>query len=180
MLDCELVVLSSQGNKDAYAILVERYQGLIFGLAYHFLTSRAEAEEVAQEAFVRVYQQIIKDRSLNFLPYIKRVASNLCLDRLRQRQKEQKLLKNPRFQDIVEETTSLERLVIQEEVQSLRRALNRLPQMYKEILLLYYVGEIAQKEIAQKLNLPLSIVKNRIFRGKRILKDIILEGEGGS
>ncbi len=75
MQDQEVIALCRQGQTAKYALLVERYQKLIFGLALHLLQSPEEAEDVAQETFIRMYRQIEKNPDIDFLPYAKRVAS---------------------------------------------------------------------------------------------------------
>lgn len=175
MTDKDLVALCHKGDKTAYASLVKRYQGLIFGLSYRLLQSPQEAEDVSQETFVRLYQQIRKNPSLDFLPYAKRVAANLCMDKHRQSKKEKNYLerfdKQLSFTRYTPEEASLDK----EKRENLYLVFDTLPQMYREVLLLYYGGELPQKEIANKLKVPLTIVKNRLYRGKKLLREAFLK-----
>lgn len=179
MQDKELVVLCHQGQTELYALLVERYQRLIFGLALQFLSSREDAEDATQEAFIRVYQRIEKNQDVDFLPYAKRVVANLCLDRLRRRQVETNYVARTHPTEVVEQQTPEGVVVEQDEKHTLQQALTSLPPMYREVLLFCYVSELPYQQIADKLGLPLSIVKNRIYRGKRLLKDAYLQKQGG-
>lgn len=179
MQDKELVVLCHQGQKQAYALLVERYQRLIFGLALQLLKSREEAEDATQETFIRVYQSIDKNHDIDFLPYAKRVVANLCLDRLRQRQVEASYVARTHPTEAVERQTPEGVAVEQDEKHTLQQALTSLPPMYREVLLLCYGAELPYQQIADKLGLPLSVIKNRIYRGKRLLKDAYLQKQGG-
>ncbi len=178
MQDNELVALCRGGQTNVYASLVERYQGPIFGLALQFLHSGAEAEEVAQESFLRVYQQIIKGKTFSFFPYLKRVTVNLCFDRLRQRGREREYITTLCKDEAVMGNTPEDSVLQQDEKYSLQQALASLPKMYQEVLLLFYAAELSQKEIAARLEVPLSIVKNRIFRAKRLLKEAHQKGKG--
>ncbi len=179
MQDKELVALCHQGQTAEYALLVERYQRLIFGLALQLLKSREEAEDATQEAFIRVYQQIEKNSNIDFLPYAKRVVANLCLDRLRRRQIEANYVAGTHPTEGIEHRTPERTILEQDEKQALRRALASLQPMYQEVLLLCYVAELPYQQIADRLQLPLSVVKNRIYRGKRLLKDAYLQKQGG-
>lgn len=180
MQDQELIALCRQGHIYKYALLVERYQKLIFGLALHLLRSPEEAEDITQETFIRMYQQIDSNSTIDFLPYAKRVASNLCLDRLRQRSIEAKYVSGTLPQEVIEEQTPERTTMEKAEKIVLRRALASLPNMYREVLLLYYGAELPYQQIADQLGVPLSIVKNRLYRGKRLLKDAYLQKERGS
>ncbi len=180
MQDQELVALCRQGDVEKYALLVERYQRLVFGLALHLLRSKEEAEDVAQEAFLRVYKQISKQQDdLDFLPYIKRVTSNLCMDRLRRRRTENKYLEHNQEIEVPDYHTPEQEAVKHAERATLRQALQELPEMYREVLVMHYAGGMTYEKIAAALHQPMSIVKNRIYRGKKLLKDIYVKMEGG-
>lgn len=179
MEDHELVALCHQGQSQHFAALVKRYQRLIFGLAWHLLRSKEEAEDACQEALLRVYRQIEQRADIDFLPYTKRVLSNLCLDKLRRRQVEQKHLSRDPECEIPDWRTPEQTVMQSTEKQLLREALERLPSMYYEILALYYLAELSYQQIADQLEQPMSIVKNRLFRAKKLLKDAYLELEGG-
>lgn len=179
MQDKELVALCHQGQTAKYALLVERYQRLIFGLALQLVKSREEAEDATQETFIRMYKQIEKNGDIDFLPYAKRVIANLCLDRIRRRQVEASYVARTHPAEAIEQQTPERTAVEQDEKRTLRQALANIPAMYQEILLLCYAAELPYQQIADRLGLPLSVVKNRIYRGKRLLKDAYLQKQGG-
>ncbi len=179
MEDHELVALCHQGESQHFATLVSRYQRLIFGLAWHLLRSKEEAEDASQEALLRVYHQIELRADIDFLPYTKRVLSNLCLDKLRRRKVEQKHLMHDSEYEIPDWHTPEQAVMQSTEKQMLQDALQMLPPMYHEVLVLYYGGNRSYQEIADQLDQPMSIVKNRLFRAKKLLKDAYLELEGG-
>lgn len=180
MEDRELVALCHQGQTQHFATLVERYQRLIFGLALHLLRSKEEAEDASQEALLRVFRQIERQADIDFLPYTKRVLSNLCLDKLRRRQVEQKHLSpDPEF-EVPDYGTPEQAFLQTAEKQLLQQALRSLPPMYNQVLVLHYGGGLSYQAISDKLDQPMSIVKNRLFRAKKLLKDAYLDLEGGS
>src|SRR5512136_956791 len=76
-----------QGHLEAYGELVRRYQGSVFGVCYRMLGERQEAEDLAQDAFLRGYERLDSfDLAYPFGPWIRRVAANLCLNRLQRQQ----------------------------------------------------------------------------------------------
>ncbi|MGI6358189.1 MAG: RNA polymerase sigma factor [Bacillota bacterium] len=179
MEDRELVALCRQGQMQHFATLVNRHRRLIFGLAWHLLKSKEEAEDASQEALLRVYRQLKSRADIEFLPYTKRVLSNLCLDRLRRRQVERKHLQRKADHDPWHTQTPEQEVMRQSEQQALREAILRLPAMYQEVLMLHYSAGLSYQSMAERLNQPMSIIKNRLYRAKRLLKEAYLKTEGG-
>jgi len=179
MQDRELVALCRQGKTEQYGVLVERYQRLIFSIAYQLVRSREEAEDIAQEAFVKVYSRIASTADLDFLPYIRTTVTNLCLDRLRKQRTVSRYIATSREDDLTEHSTPETTLMHSVEQKLLQEAMARLPDMYREVLVLHYAAGHSYEAIAQILDQPMSIVKNRIFRGKKILREAYLQIEGG-
>src|SRR5512134_1033169 len=82
----ELVALVMTGDQDAFAELVEEYQRAVYNLAYRMLGEAREAEDAAQEAFLRAYQHIDRyDADRPFKTWLLSIASNYCIDRIRKR-----------------------------------------------------------------------------------------------
>ena len=179
MQDRELVALCHQGQTAHYGVLVERYQRLVFSIAYQMLHGREEAEDTAQEAFVKVYARIASTADLDFLPYIRTTVTNLCLDRLRRQKTATRHLAATFEDELTEHSTPETTMMHTVEQQLLQDALNRLPEMNREILIMHYAAGHSYEAIAQMLDQPMSIVKNRIFRGKKILREAYLQVEGG-
>jgi RNA polymerase sigma-70 factor (ECF subfamily) len=180
MEDHELVALCQQGHKAQFGVLVERYQRLVFGLVYQMTRSREEAEDIAQEAFLRVYQKMTTGAEIEFLPYVRTVATNLTLDRLRRRRSAKLYVEKSSDADVTEYRTPEKDAMACIEHQILRSAMAKLPDMYREVIILHYSAGLAYEQIAQKLDEPMSIVKNRIYRGKKLLKEIYIEMGGNA
>ncbi|HSL93293.1 MAG TPA: sigma-70 family RNA polymerase sigma factor, partial [Bacillota bacterium] len=143
------------------------------------LKSREEAEDVAQEAFVKVYQILRHGETVEFLPYARKVAANLALDRLRRFdvaarhiEYERKLMKET-HQESAEEVT-----IRRQDQLALRQLIESLPPMYGEVITLHYAAGMSYEEIATRLGQPMSLVKNRLFRGKKLLRDLCLNAGG--
>ena len=77
----ELLAQARTGSESAFAALVREHQAMVFGLAYHFLQSRAQAEELAQDVFLALHQNLPRVESARHLVFwLRRVTSNRCID----------------------------------------------------------------------------------------------------
>ena len=169
--DGVLVSRVRQGDLEAYGELVRRYQGSVFGVCYRLLGDRQEAEDLAQDAFLRGYERLDTfDLAYPFGPWIRRVAANLCLNRLQRNR--------PETLDLDDETgwrgappgptpeSATER---RQEAEVVRHAVLSLPPMYRAVIELRHYQEASYDEIASTLRLPLSDVKSHLYRARRLL-----------
>ena len=169
--DGVLVSQVRKGNLEAYGELVRRYQGSVFGVCYRMLGGRQEAEDLAQDAFLRGYERLETfDLAYPFGPWIRRVAANLCLNRLQRRQ--------PVLLEFDDEAglrgappgpspeSAAEK---RQEAQAIRQAILELPPMYRAVIELRHFQDASYEEIAATLRLPLSDVKSHLYRARRTL-----------
>lgn len=166
------------GDTSAFAVLVERYKSRIFTLAYRMLSSREEAEDISQEAFVKIYRSLkIYDAGrTRFSTWIYRITYNLCVDHLRKRRETA-----PLEEDMIAAPSGCpeELAVAKDGVRILHEAVSGLPEEYRVPLVLFHFQGLSYREICRVLNLPMSIVKNRLFRARRLLKEKLDGGNGG-
>jgi RNA polymerase sigma-70 factor (ECF subfamily) len=169
--DGVLVSQVRQGNLDAYGELVRRYQGSVFGVCYRLLGGRQEAEDLAQDAFLRGYERLETfDLAYPFGPWIRRVAANLCLNHMQRRR--------PAVVEFDDEAglrvappgptpeTAAER---RQDVQAIRQAILALPPRYRAVIELRHYQDASYEEIASTLRLSISDVKSHLFRARRML-----------
>ncbi|MDI3481528.1 MAG: hypothetical protein PWQ97_1183 [Tepidanaerobacteraceae bacterium] len=164
------------GDATAFEILVERYKSKIFTLAYRMLSSMEEAEDVSQEAFVKIYRSLkIYDAGrTKFSTWIYRITYNLCVDHLRKRRETAPLAED----GIVAPSASPEELAVAKDgARILHEAICELPEEYRVPLVLFHFHGLSYREICKVLNLPMSIVKNRLFRARRLLKEKLYGGD---
>jgi len=84
--DAELVVEALEGDKESFELIVARFQGLVFNIAYHYLGRREEVEDLAQDVFLKVFQTLERyDTARPLKHWIGKIAVNRCLDELRRR-----------------------------------------------------------------------------------------------
>lgn len=158
-----------QGDADAYGDLVQRYQVSVFNTCYRLLGERREAEDLAQEAFLRAYQRLhTYDPRRPFGPWIRRLATNLCLNHMQ--------VKFP-VQVPLEDENSLAGAskdigLMHEQDESARTvwtALKELPPHYRAVVELRHFQDYSYADIAVILKIPLSDVKSHLFRARKML-----------
>jgi RNA polymerase sigma-70 factor (ECF subfamily) len=181
--ESRLAALARNGDRKAFAEIVKRYQNKIMKLGFRMLNQRQEAEDVAQETFFKVYSNLHRyDVTQKFSTWIYRVATNICIDRLRRR-KEQISLDvagsepsndntNRELQlKISNKWQTPENQVILSELQGqVQQAVQQLPDKYRLAIVLRYMQELSLQEISEVLDIPLPTVKTRIHRGREVLR----------
>jgi RNA polymerase sigma-70 factor (ECF subfamily) len=167
--DRDLIVRARRGANDAFGELVTRYQTGVFNVCYRLLHERSEAEDLAQETFMRAYDRLHTfDLDREFGPWIRRVAANLCLNRLEAR-KVTAPLDEERDAD---ESQRPERQVEgRERSAQIRAALASLPPRYRVVVELRHYQDLSYDEIARELDIPLSDVKSYLFRARKLLAE---------
>jgi len=168
--DGDLVLAVRQGRAEAYGELVRRYQGTVFGVCYRLAGERREAEDLAQEAFLRAYQRLgTFDVRRPFGPWVRRVAANVCLNRLPSTPADAPL-DDERDEDEAADAGGPEAAWENaERSATLRAALLSLPPQYRAVVELRHFHEMSYAEISAELGLPLSDVKSHLFRARRLL-----------
>jgi len=168
-----------KGDQDAFADIVEIYSNSIYQLGYRMLGNRHEAEDIAQEAFIRAYVNIKSfNQDLKFSTWLFRIATNLCIDRIRKKKPDYYLdaevsgtdgltMYSQLSSDTPLPETELESLELQESVQ---KEILKLPEKYRSVIVLKYIEELSLNEISEILDLPLGTVKTRIHRGREALR----------
>jgi len=165
------------GDTEAFASLVDRYRARVFGLILRMVGNREDAEDIAQEAFVRAYRGLHTfDRSQRFAPWLYRVATNHCVSALRRK----RLPTVPLVVDVDGEERELplpdltyepeRRLLQSEERRELRGAILALPDRYRAAILLYHMEELSYEEIAHVLEVPLNTVRTYLHRARALLR----------
>ncbi len=176
--DCDLVLRARRGEAEAFGELVRRYQTAVFNVCYRLMGERREAEDMAQEAFMRAYARLATfDVERPFGPWVRRVAANVCLNRLPALPVAQPEVDAEREPD--EPGRRPEALLEERQRQQvLRAALLALPPHYRAVIELRHYQELSYDEIAEALQLPLSDVKSHLFRARKLLAGKLKDEEG--
>jgi RNA polymerase sigma-70 factor (ECF subfamily) len=168
--DEALLVRIADGDAAAVRALVGRKLPRILGLAQRMLADSAEAEDVAQEAFLRVWKQAPKWRpgAARFDTWLHRVALNLCYDRLRRRRE---IATDSPPEQADERTPAADRgLIAQDTGKRVAAALQRLPERQREAIVLCHYQELGNIEAAAVMGVTVEALESLLSRGRRSLR----------
>jgi len=204
MNDLEINVINKIKNGDinSFEQIVEKYKDKAYTLTLRILKNHEDAEDSLQEAFIKTFRAIVdnqfEERS-KFSTYLYRIVYNTALDFYkRHKSRNYNLISidenfnkddsdesndfNNFEMKIDKERTGesarfkTDNLTIENEIQDfVNRFLSLIPEKYSVILTLFYINDLSHEEISQALNLPLGTVKNRIFRAKDKLKELMTQ-----
>ncbi len=172
--EAELITAAKTGDQEAFRQLVERYQGAVYNLAYRMLGIPEEAEDAAQEIFVRIYRQLERyDPTRKFSTWTLVIATNYCIDQLRRRRMQLVPLENiipwARDREAGPEAEALG----QESRDEVQRLIRELPEKYRAPLVLRYWEDLSCAEIAEILGVPEGTVKTQIHRARKALGKLL-------
>ncbi|HLE85534.1 MAG TPA: sigma-70 family RNA polymerase sigma factor [Thermoanaerobaculia bacterium] len=178
--DEELVAAVLRGERERFGALVERYQGRLVNYLYRLLRSVEDAHELSQEVFIKVYQALDRyDPRYRFSTWIFRVAQNAAIDEIRKRRV--RLVSFEGREDDEGEAREWEpespargpygELRNAERGGAIQQAIDKLPWEYRELIVLRHFGELSYDDIASLKAMPLGTVKNKLFRGRQMLKE---------
>lgn len=171
MADSEALKQVAAGDLDAFGLLVDRYKDSLVNYLTHVVRSREHAEEIAQEAFVRLYRNAEKYKDLEKVaPHLFRIATNQAISDLR-RQKRWSLLMPRLVATADRESVRPDAAILTSEVQrKVREALEALPVTFRAPLALYEIEEWSYEDIARALDCRVGTVKSRIFRARELMR----------
>src|SRR5690348_5072748 len=170
--DVTLVRRTLAGDQQAFTSLVEKYKDSVFNVAYRMLGNPTEAEDVAQETFVRAYTQLRTYKEAHrFSTWLLSIASHLSIDQLRRRRFLALPLENVPFLEwIADLGAGPEQAAVQGETSDeMQRLLQQLPPKYRAVLILRYWHDLSYEEIANVLHLTPALVKARLHRARELV-----------
>lgn len=182
--DQDIVEAVLAGQQHRFAELVERYQRQIVNYVYRMIHDYEDAVDLSQDVFLKAYSALDSYRpKYPFPAWLFRIARNATIDEIRRRRLSTVSLDEPLEtsdgsieREPAGEGAGPEDLVLENELhERVEAAMARLPDKYREPLVLRHAAEMSYEEIAEALELPLGTVKTRIFRAREALRDS-LEG----
>ena len=186
--DHELITRAQAGDTAAFGMLAQRYQTAVFNVAYRLMGRKGDAEDATQEAFLRAYKALARfDRKRPFAPWIKRIATNYCLNQLESMQTKTQLVVTDTKHESDEKTPDMDNwantsptpeqsLEKQQQDERLRAAILALSPNYRAVIELRHFQDLSYEEMAAELKRPLSSIKSDLFRARKQLA-IMLKGE---
>ncbi|MGE5413930.1 MAG: RNA polymerase sigma factor [Syntrophomonadaceae bacterium] len=166
----DLVARCRQGDDDAWRDLVDRFGQRVYAIAYHFTLKREDADELSQEIFLKIFENLHRyDGGFPLVAWVLSVSRHLCIDRYRRKKRENSF----RFVSDDAVTSLLPSgddpgtvALTRERTRILFSALAELPEDLSEILILRDLNGLAYDEIGKALELPEGTVKSRLFRAR--------------
>ena len=168
---------ASQGNQEAFAHIVRAYQKPVYNLCFRMLGNQVEAEDAAQETFLRAYNNLHRyDPNRRFLNWILSIASNYSIDRLRRRRNIHVSLEDAPYAEQLQSKaeTPYERAERKEDAETIQHWIDQLSPNYRTPLVLLYWYSYSYEEIAETLNLSVPAVKSRLHRARKQVAELML------
>lgn len=165
-----------EGDTEAFGLLVDKYKDLVFTLALNMMHQREEAEEVAQDVFMKIFKALPKfKQKAKFSTWMYRIAYNECISRLRKKKNYVVSIENLPGSEVRTMKEDSE-VGLDEEMRSqmLHHALRKLPEKERGLVHLYYFENLPVEEMAKVTGLSVSNVKVKLFRiRKKLFEELV-------
>ena len=175
--DRELIRRCRRKDSTAWDLLVERYRRKVFNIAYQFVGNVEEAQDLTQELFLKIYQEMRKyPNDVPFPSWLRRVSRNLCIDYYRKKRRQRGLMMvdfEVVLPYIAQGRDPFDLLKEKERNLLLRRGLDALPPGVRDCVILRDIQNCSYRDIAKILNIPMGTVKSRLNRGRAELVKIL-------
>lgn len=181
--DEELVARARKGDRPAFAHLVDRHRVSVFNLTLRIVGNREDAEEAAQDVFVRAFRSLDRFRGdARFATWLYRIAVNVSLSSARRSRRDLSTssLSEPDDDDDglpmqIPDTSAnpAERFEQAEFREQVRNLVSALPPIYSAVISMYHIQSLSYDEISEALELPIGTVKARLFRARAALRNLV-------
>jgi RNA polymerase sigma-70 factor (ECF subfamily) len=182
--DRALVARILRGESDRFTELLRRYQKRVINYVYRITHRYEEAHDLTQEIFVKVYVALDRyDPKYQFSTWLFRIAQNSAIDALRKKSVIEVPIarpatedSNPKEREFADHGVSPYRALKNKQLSAaIDQAVRDLPPDYRDLIQLRHFAELSYEEIATMKKLPLGTVKNKLFRARNLLKDVLGE-----
>lgn len=172
--DYEIIKQCLDGRQEAFSELVTRYKKLIYSVVFNILRDKQEVNDVAQEAFIRLYRNLGRyNPEYKFSTWAVRITTNLCLDILRKKKTE--LLPVEEIGTLSGDyDTPEDHFLDKERNRIVMKAVEELPDKYRIPVVLFHQKGLSYEEMCKVLNEPMSIIKNRLYRARLMLREKLI------
>jgi RNA polymerase sigma-70 factor (ECF subfamily) len=167
-VESEKLIQAQKGSVDAFTELVNTHQNAVYNLCYRMLGDPYEAEDAAQETFIRAYKSMKGyDKNRSFSTWLLSIAAHYCIDQLRKKRLKVTSIEDTPHLEIPDSGPNPEvSLTKSEQQKHVKDLLNVLNETDRAIVIMFYWYEFSYGEIAEALNLTSSAVKSRIHRAR--------------
>ncbi|KOY84761.1 RNA polymerase subunit sigma-24 [bacterium 336/3] len=180
--DFKLVELAKNGDQNAFAELMKRYNRSLYHTILKMIRNVDDAEDLTIEAFAKAFKNLDKFKEdFTFSTWLFRIATNNCIDFIRKKKMNTLSISNMFTGeggeevglDIADESNPQEEAIRSQKIALMQNLVSKLPTKYRKLVTMRYFEEMAYQEIAQELELPIGTVKAQLHRARELLYDMI-------
>lgn len=169
--DINLINRCINGDDEAFSQLITRYKKLIYSIVYNIINNRDEINDITQEIFIKIYRSLSKyNPQYKFSTWSAKIATNYCYDVLKKKKLDSVPIENAYGVHSQEETPETN-YIKKEQRDRINQEIMKLPEKYRILLILYHKNGLSYAEMSQILDESMSIIKNRLYRARLMLKD---------
>ncbi|REJ78957.1 MAG: hypothetical protein DWQ47_05805 [Acidobacteria bacterium] len=180
--DAELVSGAISGADESFAALVERYQRPIVSYVYRFVNDYDASLDVTQEVFIKVYNSLERySTDYKFSTWLYRIAHNAAIDHIRRHSRKEQSIETENQEGSYQLQLESSRPNPEQDRQrsewrtEIESVVKCLPTAYRELIVLRHGKDLSYVEIAETTDLPLGTVKNRLFRAREMMREMLIE-----
>jgi len=171
MAETELVLRAKAGDETARTQLVQRFTPVAYRYSWRMMRNEQDARDAAQDTMLKVLRNLDRyDTRWRFTTWLISITRNTCIDELRKRRRRS----DKEVKDVADHRPSpVQEAIRRQEADQLHAAMDTLPALYREALVMYHFEHLKYREISDILEIPIGTVMNRIFRARRKLGEAL-------
>ncbi len=168
MSDLEIIRKCLSGESELFSLLVTRYKKLVFSVISNFGINGPDAGDLSQEVFIRAFTSLDRYRpEYRLSTWLIRISTTMCIDWLRRRKQEALPM-----EQVTDGRWDPEASFIKNEnIMMMRKAISELPEKYRVPVVLFHLEHVPYRDLQQVLNQPESVIKNRLYRARIMLRE---------
>lgn len=171
--EAELIAKAKDGDERAFRLLVVKYQNDVFRVVYSVLRDEKEAEDAAQEVFLKVYYSLSQFENKGFKTWLTRIAVNHAIDIRRKKMRQpEDVVESFEFGVMTVAEQSVEKQVLSKEKRDLvQKRIAELPENYREVIYGFYIEEKSYQQMADEQNVQLKTIETKLYRARRWMRE---------
>ncbi|MEH7373776.1 MULTISPECIES: sigma-70 family RNA polymerase sigma factor [Bacillaceae] len=161
-----------EGNDHAFRLLVEKYRNDVFRTIFAVLRDQKEAEDAAQEVFMKIYTSLPQYQNQGFKTWMTRIAVNHAIDiKRKQVRRKEEVAEDLELQLVGTPKDSIEKEIMDTDRRRLvRRKLDELPENYRDVIYGFYIAEKSYQQLADEQNVQVKTIETKLYRARHWMK----------
>lgn len=170
--DTVLIEKVLQGNDHAFRLLVEKYRNDVFRTVFAVLHDQKEAEDAAQEVFIKIYTSLPQYEYQGFKTWMTRIAVNHAIDvKRKQVRRKEEIIETIEEQVVGTPRDDVEKTIIETDRRRLvRKRLGELPENYRDVIYGFYIEEKSYQQMAKEQNVQVKTIETKLYRARNWMK----------